>query len=167
MRATALVLLCLTAALLSVVVALPSEVAQATASECLDLGFEKDVVRCNMCAKLFLMTQHEELRWQCESCCTVSEGDRTDDVIYVSARIEVRGMARMIAPWQVNSIAMFKRTYSSEPYFKHISFVERSSQMFPRVVLVSSDPKDVMTMHISGWSAETLHNLFRKKIRVH
>ncbi|KAG5500969.1 hypothetical protein GH5_04558 [Leishmania sp. Ghana 2012 LV757] len=166
MRTNALVTLCLTAALLSIVLAPPSKATSSTSSDCGALGFEKDVVKCSMCAKLFLMTQNRELQQECERCCTVSGGDRADDGTYVSARIEVRGMARALAPWEVNVIATFKRTYKAEPYFKHISFVERSSSVLPHVVLVGSDPKDVLTMHITGWSAEALHDLFRKKIRV-
>ncbi|TPP47565.1 hypothetical protein CGC21_31035 [Leishmania donovani] len=166
MRVTKFVLLCLAAALLSVVIALPSMPAPETVADCLGLGFEKDVVSCRLCAKLLLVTQNDELRKECESCCTADKGGAADDVTYVSARIELRGIARATAPSEINSLAIFKRTRRLEPYFKYISFVEKSSMMFPQVVLVGSDPKDDLTMHITGWSAEALHDLFRKKIRV-
>ncbi|CAJ1009680.1 hypothetical protein Q4I28_004994 [Leishmania naiffi] len=119
-----------------------------------------------MCSTLFLMTQNTELRQECERCCIAGEGDAADDVTYVSGRIELRNIAHVMESWEVSSLTIFKRKYKSEPYFKHLSFVEKSSLLFPQVVLVGSDPQDVLTLQIAGWPPETIHDLFRKKIKV-
>lgn len=96
------------------------------------------------------MTQKDELRQECESCCTAEKGGAADDVTYVSARVQLRGIARATVPSEMNSLAIFKRTHHLEPYFKYVPFVEKSSMVFPQVVLVGSDPKDDLTMHITG-----------------
>ncbi|KAG5501437.1 hypothetical protein JKF63_03250 [Porcisia hertigi] len=168
MRLTTLALLCLIVALLNGIAPRPSKAAADTASDCSELGFEKNVVRCSACAKLFLLTQSTELRQECEGCCTLDErGSAADDeVTYTSARIEGRGITHLIALSTVDGLALFMRKYKMEPYFKKISIVEKSSSLFPAVVLIGRDPKQTLTMRITGWSAETLHDLFRRKIRV-
>ncbi|KAK7201768.1 hypothetical protein NESM_000242900 [Novymonas esmeraldas] len=145
-----------------------SRAAPASASECLDLGFDADTVRCSACEKLFLMTQSSELRRECEGCCVADDDSDVaeDQVTYTSARIEGRGIVRAMAATEVNVLAVFKRAHASEPYFQHISFVDRFSATHPQVVLVGSDSKDAVTMPITGWSADTLHNFFKKKIHV-
>lgn len=84
----------------------------------------------------------------------------------MSARIELRGIARATVPSEMNALAIFKRTRRSEPCFTYMSFLEKSSVVLAQVVRVGGDSTDDVTMHITGWSSEALHDLFRKKIRV-
>lgn len=84
----------------------------------------------------------------------------------MSARIELRGIARATVPSEMNALAIFKRTRRSEPCFTYMSFLEKSSVALAQVVRIGGDPTDDVTMHITRWSSEALHDLFRKKIRV-
>lgn len=166
MRRSFFACLCLSLALLLAVVALPSH-ATRTSAECLDLGFDKDVVRCTSCEKLFMVTHSSELHAECNDCCTATEEDAAASSLkYPSARIEVRGVRRALDATSMGALAMFYRTFANELYFPRLTFVEKYTAMYPQLVLVDADGKDALTWRIAGWAPETLHEFLSKKILV-
>jgi hypothetical protein len=141
--------------------------AKRTPAECLDLGFNKDVVRCKYCEKLFLVTQSAEMQQECQDCCT-AENDDVDEANkkYPAARIEGRYIFRALEASSVGSLAVFYRTYKEEPYFQYLSFNDEYAALYPQIVLVDDEGKDAATVRITMWSPETLHKFFSKKIKV-
>lgn len=167
MRCSLLSSLCLVVVLLAPTMAVLSARAGRTDAECLDLGFHKDVLRCHHCEKLYMVTQSTELQQECQDCC-MTDGDdaATSNAKYAAARIEVRGIFRLLDVTKVNLLALFHRTYKDEPYFENLSFHDKYSVIYPQVVLVDADGKDAVTLRIGGWSPETLHEFLTKKIQV-
>lgn len=136
-------------------------------SECLLRGFDKDVVQCKNCEKLFMLTKSTELKAECEKCCTAIKGDAAEaQTRYAAARIEGRQIFRALDASSMGALAMFYRTFKKEPYFEHLSFSDRQSALYPQIVLLDDDGKEALTLRITGWSPETLHDFLTKKIKV-
>lgn len=167
MRRGLLLCVCLAVAMLLVtLLAAPADAVRTTA-ECLDLGFDKDVVRCTACEKLFMVTQSTALQHECADCCVATEEDAAaSSATYPAARIEARGLRRALEATSMGALAMFYRTYVNEPYYEHLTFVEKYTAIYPQMVLVDAEGKDALTWRIAGWSPETLHEFLSKKILV-
>ncbi|KPA80899.1 hypothetical protein ABB37_04304 [Leptomonas pyrrhocoris] len=138
-----------------------------TQAECLDLGFDKDVLRCTSCEKLLMVTQSTELQQECLGCCVASDDDAAAaNAKYTAARIEGRNVFQMLEASSRSPLSMFYRTYKEQPYFEHLSFNDKYSILYPQIILVDDEAKDAVTLRISGWSPETLHKFLSKKIHV-
>lgn len=56
--------------------------------KCLELGFRKTELQCNKCAELGKF-ELNELKDDCESCCTVSNEEKTVKKTYKNAKLEI------------------------------------------------------------------------------
>ncbi|KPI84702.1 hypothetical protein ABL78_6248 [Leptomonas seymouri] len=138
-----------------------------TQAECLELGFDKDMVRCTYCEKLFIVTQSPVLQQECLDCCISSEDDaEAATVKYPAARIELRNLPHSMQPSSTGLVATFRRMLRGRPYFNQVSFIKKNSIFYPQVVLVDDEAKDAVRFSIMGWSLETLDKFLTEKIRV-
>lgn len=139
-----------------------------SASECESLGFEKNVVRCEDCEALNFYTREAALVSECVECCFMDEKQKNENFVeqFDEAVIQSANIEWALRHPESSQMGRFREQYYYEAYFPLIRFETAENSKGLRLTLSDFSMDNDLTLDISFWKAEELHELLVKKLRV-